>query len=1090
MTGQAPPLSPPKTVPRRVFLSHTSELRRLPSGGSFVAAAEQAVKLAHDAVTDMAYFAARDGQPSQVCREAVLDADVYVAVVGFRYGSPVPDRPELSYTELEFETATEVDMPRLVFLLDEDAHGPRELFIDPTHGARQEACRTRLRDSGLVVRTVTTPEELTLALLHALTELPRAGSGDVPGVEWAAGSIQRAGVRRPRIFVSYIAADGIWADWLAEALGLAGYKVVKQAWNFMAGEDLDRRAIEASDTSDCIILLISTAFTTSPYSSEDWAMRLTERVARQAQVLPVKVESSDLPGALADHPFFDITSKGASSALVQLLDELGERGLTTSKVPLNFSDPAVTRNFPGRGPEISNLPARNRNFTDRLDTIEEVRQVLKPGHSSESLMACALHGMAGVGKTQTAIEYAHHFRSRYRIIWWIRAEHSADITDNLMWLARKLRISEVQEQSQILFELWRELRNRGRWLLIFDNVEGRIIERFWPPVGTGSILITSRNVAFISLAKTVIVDPFKPAAAITFLRKRSKTSEESSASVVAEELGYLPLALEQAGAYVEETQTSLEAYAGLLVAGRRQPSLILKLLKLGRPSWYNETTVATALSVSISRAFEEHPRARDLLGLFAYLAPDDIPRRLVHDHAEVLSESLRPVASDPIQYDRVLASLIGFSLVNAEPHRIVIHRLIQLIVRVELTTTEQVSYRSDAVKLLAAAFPKNSTDVATWPTCGRLLPHVLVSTESLDALLPEYSRDVGAVLHAAGRYLHMRGDFTDALIFFERALEARTQPNGADRIEEAETLSSLGRLYYHLADLGDAQSVTERAIALYREVFISGAVPVGENLIHLSRILRERGDLVAAERVAHEALGILDSVEGVDPSTIAAGRQVLGDALWRRGQLADARDVFREALRIRRSLGDNAAPIDLASSHKHIGIVSTELDELDVAEEQLQQAKSLLLQHYNNNHPDVIDVDGHLADVLRKTGRLPQARALLEHVVKVREERLGDHPDVAGSLVRYGAVLSDLGELEMSVEVLDRAVRMFAHRMGERHQYVADAKLTLAESLRLSGDIPRARIEATDSLVIFEATYDSGHFSVVRARQLLSEFGS
>jgi WD40 repeat protein len=163
-----------------VFLSHTFELRRLPVDRSFVDAAESAVMRAEDMPLDMARFTANPRPPAHVCRDAVRSADVFVGIVGFRYGSPVRDHPELSYTELEFEEASKAGLPRLVFLLGEDAHGPAELFRDIEHGARQEKFRASLSDSGITVKTVTSPESLEIALYQALVN-PDRGVSDLSG---------------------------------------------------------------------------------------------------------------------------------------------------------------------------------------------------------------------------------------------------------------------------------------------------------------------------------------------------------------------------------------------------------------------------------------------------------------------------------------------------------------------------------------------------------------------------------------------------------------------------------------------------------------------------------------------------------------------------------------------------------------------------------------------------------------------------------------------------------------------------------------------------------------------------------------------
>jgi hypothetical protein len=190
-----------------VFVSHTSELREYPRERSYVAAAEQAISAAGHVIVNMADSRAETALPVEMDIDQLRSCDVYVGLLGTRYGSLVPGRPEISYTELEFNTAAEIGIPRLVFLLDVDAAVvgiPPSRLIDQQYGFRQEEFRRRARE-GVTTRLFSSPDMLEELVRQSLHELVLAHERPPIRVFVASGE----DVSVTAWLVSYLRANGL-----------------------------------------------------------------------------------------------------------------------------------------------------------------------------------------------------------------------------------------------------------------------------------------------------------------------------------------------------------------------------------------------------------------------------------------------------------------------------------------------------------------------------------------------------------------------------------------------------------------------------------------------------------------------------------------------------------------------------------------------------------------------------------------------------------------------------------------------------------------------------------------------------------------
>jgi tetratricopeptide (TPR) repeat protein len=624
-----------------------------------------------------------------------------------------------------------------------------------------------------------------------------------------------------------------------------------------------------------------------------------------------------------DHVIGGLATTIAGHAQVGKLVTIGQAGAVHVHLPppppqtlLDLLHRATTG-----GPLVANLPPRNPAFTGRVELLDQLHASLRPGQTAAvvQVRAQAVHGLGGVGKTQLALKYAHRHQGDYDLLWWVTADPAAAIPGQLVALARRLGVPEATQQAETVQVLWDELRGRNRWLLVYDNAEDPADLRPWWPPDSGRVLVTSRNPAWAGLAAAIPLDVLPRREATAFLRRRLGR-DDPAFEALATALGDLPLGLEQAAAYLDETATGVADYLDLL-RDRAQ-----ELFALGRLAT-TEQTIATTWTVSLQRLRDQAPAAEDLLCLCAFLAADDIPRDLPTEHSDLLPKRLATAVGDPLAYQQNTAALRRYSLIKTsqDGQTLSVHRLVQQVVRDRLGLDRRRQLVAAALRLLQAAFPDAYTDPHAWPVYAQLLPHVLAATGHAEALDTGLER-IAWLLSDAGLYLWQRADHLQARALLERALAIHEVHLGAAHPATAWSLNTLASVLHAQGDLQGARMLHERALAI-REASRGHDHPAtAQSLNNLALVLHAQGDLQGARSLHERALAIRETRFGPDHPETAQGLHGLAAVLRDQGDLEGARTLYERALHIREARLDAGHP-DTVASRQDLAAVVTALDE-------------------------------------------------------------------------------------------------------------------------------------------------------------------
>jgi hypothetical protein len=803
---------------------------------------------------------------------------------------------------------------------------------------------------------------------------------------------------RADFFVSHAGADRAWAEWVAWQLTEAGFTVELDVWDWAAGRNFVTAMSDALDRCDRVVALFSAAyFDRSRYTTQEWSASAVHVPGVSDRLVPVRIEevpAGQMPAVLRSLVSGDLFGVAEEQARQALLEAVA--GPRRPDQPPSF--PSLSRlggpgpRLPGTMPRIWNIPARNPGFTGRDELLAAVRDRLL---ARDKAVVQALHGMGGVGKTQLAAEYAHRFARTYDLAWWINAGQRGLIGDQVAALGLALGCIDARAGMEaVRAVVLAELRDRGEWLLIFDNAETPADVTPWLPGGSGHVLITTRERGWDEVAAPVEVDVLARAESVAILRDRVAGLADADADRLAAELGDLPLAIAQAAGFMAETGMPAGEYLELLQTQAGQ------LLAQGSPGSYPRS-LAAATRLTADRLADEDLAAAELATLCAFLAPEPIPAELFTGAASLLPGDLAARAADLLAWRQTLARLARQSLARIDHRGLVMHRLTQAILRDRLTAGQAAGARTCTEAVLGASNPEDPLDPATWPRWARLMPHLLAADPAATS-----SPALRQLACDACTYLMARGETRTA-----HDLASDLRQRWRDRLGDHEhTWAAARALAWALVAMGrhdEARALDQDTLDRRRRILGQDHPDTLYSAITLAANMDCHAD---ARDLAQDTLERYRRVLGEDHLSTLYAANILAANLRELGKAQAARALDQDTLdRSRQVLGEDH-PATLRSANylaNDLRVLGEAQAARDLDQDTLDRRRRVL----GENHPSTLSSASHLAADLRERGEMRAARDLDQDILDRRRRVLGeDHPDTLASARDLALDLRALGE--------------------------------------------------------------------------------